>query len=198
VLTWYFWVFRGAAGRVILGWQAPNGGSAMHKIEAFTAGGVVSGAVALVAGLRDGLEAERPVDVDRATWYPIAGGAAEKRPRMHLEQDELLVLCAENEDLPIHASWHPVELDIGPYRLTGELPTLPGFDPGRALSRPGGPFVLLRDVRVDLVGHPEGGSVERRHAFVNRYAVERVSADIELGYYFPGAKFLTAAGRPLS
>ena len=99
---------------------------------------------------------------------------------------------------PIHASWHPVELDVGPYRLTGELPTLPGFDPGRALSRPGGPFVLLRDVRLDLVGHPEGGSVERRHAFVNRYAVERVAADIELGFYFPGATFLTAGGRPLS
>ena len=182
----------------MLGGQAPNGGSAMHQIEAFTAGGVVSGAVAAALGMRDGLDAAQPVDVDRATWYPIAGGAAEKRARIHLEQDELLVLCAENEDLPIHASWHPVELDVGPYRLTGELPTLPEFDPGRALSRPGGPFVLLRDVRLDLVGHPEGGSVERRHAFVNRYAVERVAADIELGFYFPGATFLTAGGRPLS
>jgi hypothetical protein len=170
----------------------------MQQIEAFTAGGVASGAVAATGGLRDGLEAAEPVDVDRVTWYPIAGGAAEKRPRMHLEQDDLLVLCGESEDLPIHASWHSVELDIGPYRLTGELPTLPGFDPGRALARPGGPFVLLRDVRVNLVGHPEGGSVERRHALVNRYAVERVVADIELGFYFPGANFRTAAGVPLS
>ncbi|MBI3745071.1 MAG: hypothetical protein HY264_00820, partial [Chloroflexi bacterium] len=50
----------------------------------------------------------------------------------------------------------------------------------------------------DLVGHPEGGSVERRHALVNRYAVERVAADIELGFYFPGAAFRTTGGRPLS
>jgi hypothetical protein len=170
----------------------------MQQIEAFTAGGVVSGAVAESGGLRDGLETLEPVDVDRVTWYPLAGGAAERRPKMHLEQDDLLVLCGEHEDLPIHASWHAVELDIGPYRLTGELPTQPGFDPGRALSRPGGPFILLRDVRVDLVGHPEGGSVERRHALVNRYAVERVAADIDLGYYFPGAHFLTAGGRPLN
>ena len=170
----------------------------MQQIEAFTAGGVVSGAVAEIAGLRDGLEAAAPVDVDRATWYPIAGGASERRARMHLEPDDLLVLCAETEELPIHSSWHRVELDIGPYRLTGELPTMPGFDPGRALSRPGGDYILLREVRVDLVGHPEGGSVERPHAYVNRYAVEQVSADIELGFYFPGARFLTAAGRPLS
>ena len=170
----------------------------MQQIEAFTAGGVVSGAVAGSMGLRDGLEAAAPVDVDRATWYPIAGGAAEKRHRMHLEQDDLLLLCAESEDLPIHASWHAVELDVGPYHISGELPTLPGFDPGRALSRPGGPFILLRDVRVDLRGHPEGGSVERKHALVNRYAVEVVAADIELGFYFPGAHFLTEGGRPLS
>ncbi len=170
----------------------------MQQIEAFTAGGVVSGAVAQTAMLRDGLDATGPVDVDRATWYPIAGGAAERRPRMHLEHDDLLVLCAETEDLPIHASWHAVELEVGPYHLTGELPTMPGFDPNRALSRPGGAFVLLRDVRVDLVGHPEGGSVERPHALVNRYAVEQVSADIELGFYFPGARFLSGGRRPLA
>jgi len=170
----------------------------MQQIEAFTAGGVLSGAVARLAGMRDGLEAAKPVNVDRAIWYPIAGGAAERRGRVNIEQDDLLVLCAETEDLPIHATWHPVELDAGPYRITGELPTMPGFDPGRALSRPGGQFVLLRDVRVELLGHPEGGRVERPHAFVNRYAVERVSADIELGFYFPGARFLTAAGRPLA
>jgi hypothetical protein len=170
----------------------------MQQIEAFTAGGVVSGAVAESDWLHEGLETAEPFDVDAATWYPIAGGAAEPRARVHLEQDDLLVLCAETEDLPVHASWHAVELDIGPYHLTGELPTMPGFDPGRALSRPGGPFILLREVRVDLLGHPEGGSVERRHALVNRYAVEAVAADIELGYYFPGAHFRTVGGRVLS
>ena len=165
------------------------------QIEAYLAEGVISGSVATTSGFRNALESAKPLDVEQADWYPMGGGPAERRALMRLEQDDLLVICDEAQDLPVHASWHPVELDVGPFHLSGELPTLPGYDPGRALSRPGGPFVLLRDVRLDMLGHPEGGSVERPHAFVNRYAVERVAADIELGFYFPGARFLTPAGR---
>ena len=170
----------------------------MQQYEAFTAGGIASGALEHPWALREELESEQPVDLDQATWYPIAGGAAERRGRIHLESDELLVMCADAQDLPIHAAWHAVELDLGPYRITGELPTMPGFDPGRALARPGGPFVLLKDVKVELLANPGAGRVERPHAFVNRYAVERVAADIDLGYFFPGAHFLTPAGLPMS
>ena len=166
------------------------------QIEAFTDSGIVSGAVLQPWALREGPEPERAVDFDAATWYPIAGGEAQARSRIHVETEDLLVLCADASDLPIHATWHTVELDVGPYRIAGELPTMPGFDPGRALSRPGGPFVLLRDVRVELVANPDAGRVERPHAFVNRYAVERVVANIDLGHYFPGAHFLTEAGVP--
>jgi hypothetical protein len=165
-------------------------------IDAFTAGGIVSGAVGQDSGLRDTLEAEQPVDLDRATWYPLAGGAAEKRLRIRLENDEVLLVCPASQEMPIHATWHAVDLDAGPYRITGELPTMPGFDPGRALARPGGPFVLLRDIRVEMIGHPDAGHVERPSAFINRYAVERVAADIDLGFYFPGAHHETAAGIP--
>ena len=174
------------------------GANHMQQYEAFTAGGIASGALDQPAGLREELESEQPVDLDQATWYPIAGGAAERRGRIHLESDDLLVLCADDQDLPIHAAWHAVELDLGPYRITGELPTMPGFDPGRALARPGGPFILLRDVKVELLANPGAGRVERPHAFVNRYAVERVAADIDLGHFFPGAHFLTPAGLPMS
>jgi hypothetical protein len=173
-------------------------GSDVQQVEAFTAAGIGSGAVALPWGQRDDLEAEQPVDLDNATWYPLAGGAPERRGRLRVEADDLLILCAETQDLPIHAAWHAVELDAGPYRIVGELPTLPGFDPGRALSRPGGVFLLLRDVRVEILGHEDAGRVERPHAFVNRYAVERVAADIDLGYHFPGARFMAATGRQFS
>jgi hypothetical protein len=168
------------------------------QIEAFTAGGIASGAVQPPWSTRDDLESERAVDLDGTTWYPLAGGEAEPRGHVRLEPDEMLVLCSDEQDLPIHSSWHPVELDLGPYRITGELPTLPGFDPGRALSRPGGPFVLIRDARVELLERPDAGRVERPHAFVNRYAVERVAADIDLGHFFPGALFLTTSGKPLA
>jgi hypothetical protein len=168
------------------------------QIEAFTAGGIASGAVAPPWSLRYDLESEQPVDLDGATWYPLTGGAAETRGRVHLEADEMLVLCSDEQNLPIHSAWHPVELDLGPYRVTGELPTQPGFDPGRALSRPGGPFVLIRDVHLELLARPDAGRVERPHAFVNRYAVERVAADIDLGHYFPGAVFVTPPRQPLA
>lgn len=142
-------------------------------------------------------EATTPVSIDRATWHPLIGGAAERKGPVRLEADDVLVLWADGQDLPIHATWHDVELEMGPYAISGVLPTMPGFDPGRALARPGGPFVLLRDVRVTLIGNPEGGRVERPHALVNRYVVDRVVAAIDLGYYFPGATFVTpaAAGR---
>jgi len=171
---------------------------AKMQIEAFTTGGIASGAVRPPWSPRDELESEQPVDLDETTWYALASGAAEPRGRVHLEADELLVVCSDEQELPVHAAWHSVELDLGPYRVSGELPTLPGFDPGRALSRPGGPFILLREVRLELLDRPDAGRVERPHAFVNRYAVDRVAADIDLGYFFPGAQFLTAAGRPLA
>lgn len=170
----------------------------MDQVEAFTAGGIVSGVIARADGLRGDLEAEQPVDLDGVTFFPLSGGDPEPRGRVRLPSDDLLLVCPETQDLPIHATWHAVELDAGPYRIAGELPTQPGFDPGRALARPGGPFVLIRDVRVELLGHPAAGRVKRPHAFVNRYAVERVAADIDLGHYFPGARFLTAGGRPLN
>jgi len=175
-----------------------RGTTVLLQIEAFTAGGIASGAVADSRALHDGLDAEQPLDLDAATWYPIAGGAPERRGRIHLGSDELLVVCSDEHDLPIHATWHAIELDVGPYRLTGELPTMPGFDPGRALARPGGPFVLLREVRVELLDRPDAGRDDRPHAVVNRYAVDRVAADIDLGFFFPGARFLTMAGRPLA
>ncbi len=170
----------------------------MEQIEAFTAEGVVSGAAALPAGLRDRLDGAQPLAVDRAVWNLIAGGATERRGQVRLQKDDLIVLYVEGQDLPAHAQWHTVVLEAGPYRITGDLPTLPGYDPGRALSRPGGQFIQLRDVRIELVGVPDGGHVERAHALVNRYAVERVASDMNFGFYFPGARFLTATGQPLT
>jgi len=93
----------------------------------------------------------------------------------------------EAGEAPVHAQWHDVELDAGPYRLRGEMPTLPGFDPGRALARPTGEFVLLRDARIELIGQPDAGEASCLEILVNRYTVDRVRADLMLGFFFPGA-----------
>ena len=166
----------------------------MQQVEAFTAGGIMRGAMSSPPEFSATAEGMETVSIDRATWHPLIGGAAERKGPVRLDADDVLVLWADGQDLPIHASWHDVELEMGPYSITGALPTMPGFDPGRALARPGGPFVLLRDVRVTLVGNPDGGRVERPHAMVNRYGVDRVVAAIDLGYYFPGATFVTPIG----
>ena len=90
-------------------------------------------------------------------------------------------------------TWFSVTLELGPYRVTGELATHPGFDPERALARPSGIYVPLRDARIELVDEAGAGAAERPHVHVNRYAVERVVATLMLGHYFPGAQLLTPA-----
>jgi hypothetical protein len=97
-------------------------------------------------------------------------------------------------DVPGHAQWHSIDLDTGPYRIEGELSTMPGFDPGRALARPTGQFVLLRDVRITLLGQPDAGEAMCDHALVNRYTVDRIAADIMLGFFFPGAAMSITLG----
>ena len=71
---------------------------------------------------------------------------------------------------------------------------MPGFDPGRALARPTGEFVLLRDVRIALLDDADGPAVGQPSAFVNRYVVDRVAADLMLGFFFPGAEMVLTGG----
>jgi hypothetical protein len=71
---------------------------------------------------------------------------------------------------------------------------MPGFDPGRALARPTGEFVLLRDVRIALGRDADGPAVAQAAAVVNRYVVDRVTADLMLGFFFPGAEMVVTGG----
>jgi hypothetical protein len=71
---------------------------------------------------------------------------------------------------------------------------LPGFDPARALARPTGSFVLLGDVRIGLGGRPDDGVDVHPLAWVNRYTVDRIESDLELGFFFPGAESTVVHG----
>ncbi len=116
-------------------------------------------------------------------------------PGTALSLDDLCVaVAAPDTNIPGHMAWHSLILHTGPWRVLGDMPTMPGFDPGRALARPTGTFVLLRDVRIGL---PDRADAEDGHPFawINRYVVERVEADLELTLFFPGAtSALRAAG----
>jgi hypothetical protein len=156
-------------------------------VEAYTASGVVRGVVARSGHLRDVLEAGGDLPIERATWQAHGWPTPSPAGQVDVPIDDLLVAIGDDDPtIPVHAAWHRLRVDLPPYVLTGELATLPGYDPGRALARPSGMFVVLRDAELGTENaapsRPIGHVV-----LVNRYAVERVSADLMLGFYFPGA-----------
>ena len=169
------------------------------RVEIYGATGVAIGVVARQGRLRDILDDDERLLVERVTWHPIDGSAPQPHGELSVGGDDILIAVAEAVgDLPVHAQWHDITLDVGPYQVTGSMPTMPGFDPGRALARPSGEFVLLRDVRIALAADAAGGAVEQPAALVNRYVVDRVAADLMLGFYFPGAEMILTGGHEQS
>ena len=165
------------------------------RVEIFGATGVAIGVVAQPGRLRDVLESGLDLRVEEAVWHPLDGSAPNPSGSLTIAEDDIMLAVADQiEDIPVHAQWHDISLDVGPYRVSGQMPTMPGFDPGRALARPTGEFVLLRDVGISLVGDVDGPSVVQPAAFVNRYVVDRVAADLMLGFYFPGAEMVLTGG----
>ena len=155
-------------------------------IEAYTPTALISGAVARPERLREVLEAGGDLLVERCRVIDV-GGRQSNPGSVRVAVDDLVLVLDDEATFPIHANWHALRLAVGPYLVEGELPTLPGFDPGRALTRPTGDFVLLRDATVRLRDHPDLGAAHHQRLLVNRYAVEVVEADLLLGFFFPGA-----------
>ena len=169
------------------------------QFEAYSTEGILRGTVGPGGRLGDLLETFASLTVEDAVAMPLDGRPATRVARVELVTDDLLVVVAPaSTPAPIHASWHELALRSGPYLVEGLLPTLPGFDPARALARPTGTFVLLASVHVALAEDPAGGGADHQFAWVNRYTVEQVQADIELGIFFPGATsiLVSQGGRP--
>jgi hypothetical protein len=165
------------------------------RVEIYGAAGVAIGSIARSGRMREILESGLDLLVEQAAWHPLDGSPAQPSAALNVAEDDIFLAVAEEfDDGPVHAQWHDITLDVGAYRVTGQMPTMPGFDPGRALARPTGEFVLLRDVRIALVDDVDGPAVERPAAFVNRYVVDRVSADMMLGFFFPGAEMVVIDG----
>jgi hypothetical protein len=159
------------------------------RVEAYTATGVATGVVARPGPVRDALEGATDLVIERSQWLPLDGSGERAAGDLRLLVDDLMLVVSDEPDgVPVHAQWHSIELDAGPYRVYGEMPTMPGFDPGRALARPTGEFVLLRDARISLIDLEDAGEASAAQLLVNRYTVDRIAADMMLGFFFPGAK----------
>ena len=168
-------------------------------VEIYAAGGIGIGVVARSGHLRDALDAGGSLLLERVTWHPLDDASPRDMGELVIPPDDIhLATNEEAEDFPVHAQWHDIRLEVGPYRVSGQMPTMPGFDPGRALARPTGEFVQLRDVVIGLVGEAEGAGLSRTMALVNRYMVDRVEADLMLGFFFPGATMISTAGSTTS
>lgn len=168
------------------------------RVEIFAAGGIAVGVIARAGHVRDVLESGEPLAIERATWHALDGSSPRPIGDVTVPVDDVLLASSEVDgDLPVHAQWHDIALDVGPYRICGQMPTMPGFDPGRALARPTGEFVQLRDVTISLAGETVAG-MARPTALANRYCVERVEADLMLGFFFPGAEIVTTSGASVS
>jgi len=161
------------------------------EIEIFTPTGVLAGETAHEPMAGDGADITDALPVSNVRWYPIDGGKPSHRGDASVLPDDILVIVSPAPELFVHMAWYTVTLEVGPYEVTGELATHPGFDPARALARPGSGFVPLRDVTVRLAGHDDAGAAQRAYAHVNRYAVTRAQSDLMLGYFFPGAQLVT-------
>jgi hypothetical protein len=160
----------------------------------YTADGIVQGHALVEGGLGEALEAEEPIilQLGRLAW--LDGSEPTSFASTRLVPDDVLVVAAPpGQVVASHAVRHPLELVVGPWRVRGELPTLPGFDPGRAIARPAGAFLLLAGVTIEA-DRESVGPTAHEFAWVNRYAVEACEAALDLGYFFPGARMGAASG----
>jgi hypothetical protein len=157
------------------------------RVQVYTNDGIATGVVADVSRFKDHLETSEALILHGTRWQPL-DGRSETPGQIQIPIDDIVIaVAAEESHGPVHATWHTIRLEAGPYEINGELATMPGFDPGRALTRPSGEFVVLRDVRVSLLAQPDLGEVAHEEALINRYDVDLVDADIMLGFFFPGA-----------
>jgi hypothetical protein len=174
------------------------GGNALVELEIFTPTGVFVGSAARVPSINDGPDLALPITLDDVRAYPIDGDRPEHRDETTIEADDVLLLAMPEPELKVHMAWFSVGVEVGPYRISGRLATHPGFDPARALARPGGTFIALSDVTIELTRRDESGAAERPYVLVNRYAVEKVTSSLMLGHFFPGAQLVAQEARTVA
>ena len=159
------WGMRRSSARRRLGSYLEGTGMPI-RVEIYRPRESRPGVVARAGPLREILESGLDLLVERAAWLPLDGSpapAARRDPPWPRTTSSW-----PSPRTPRTARSTPSgttsSLDVGPYRVTGQMPTMPGFDPGRALARPTGEFVLLRDVRIS----PRRPSRRRRRGAARR------------------------------
>lgn len=159
----------------------------MFEVEIFTPTAVLAGSTSRMPLSDNGLDLTGPIELSPARWYPLDGSRPSHRSTASVSPDDILLIITPEPELKVHMAWYSVELELGPYRVSGRLATHPGFDPARSIARPGGAFIPLSEAVIELLDRDTAGSAGRPYLHVNRYAVDRVTSTLMLGHFFPGA-----------
>jgi len=170
----------------------------MAAVEIYTPTGVLAGETAGIPLTSDGPDLGSPLAVEDARWYPLDGAPPSQRGPVPVTPDDILLIVTGEEDMTVHMNLYPITLDVGPYRVAATIATLPGFDPDRALARPGNTYIPLRDATIELLTRADVAPARRAHLHVNRYAVDSVVSSLVLGFYFPGARFTQQEAVPVA
>lgn len=165
-------------------------GDAVSAIEIFAPTGVLAGETDRVPLTNAGPDLTKPLAVADGRWYPLDGSTPSHRGDSTITPDDILLIVTPEPELKVHMAWYAVTLEVGPYRVSGQLATHPGFDPARAIARPTSTFIALSEATIELLDQAVAGIAERRYLHVNRYAVERVTSSLMLGHFFPGARLV--------
>jgi len=159
------------------------------EFQAYMEHGILRGRLMTSGALGDLLELVDSLVVDDPAVALVGGGPEVRVERSVISVDELWVIVAPpGTRSPSQAIWHEVVLECGPFEVAARLPTKLGFDPDRQALRPGGTFVLLGEVGVTAARSGVPAAIEHPLAWVNRYAVEAYSAELDLAAFFPGAR----------
>ena len=169
----------------------------MSEVEIFAPTGVLAGETERVPLTNAGPDLSRPLAVEDGRWFPLDGSPPIHAGDTTIAPDDILLIVTPEPELKVHMAWYPVTLELGPYRVSGHLATHPGFDPARAIARPTSTFIALNEATIELPGRDQAGAATRAYLHVNRYAVERVTSSLMLGYLFPGAHLVGHEPEPV-
>ena len=90
------------------------------RVDAYTSGGMASGTLARPGAVRDALEEDRALRLDGAAWQGLNDQKSSPAGSLAIPSDDILVAVADDDPgIPVHATWHRVHLESGPYTLEG-------------------------------------------------------------------------------
>jgi hypothetical protein len=87
------------------------------RVDAYMSEGVASGVLARDGHVREVLEHDGVLPLTHVQWESF-DATARPAPDMTIPSDDVLIaVCDDDPTIPVHAQWHGIRLELGPYTL---------------------------------------------------------------------------------